>query len=114
MYSKKKQIKICNSKISNNFNSQPHKKLNSSTSSRSINNNISNLKLLSEEDNKRDISLINDYSKGYYYSIYPKKIKNSFISYYSKKKFLTNNSNKPHKSNYIMHSEGTNPDIMSL
>ena len=114
MYSKKKQIKICNSKISNNFNSQPHKKLNSSTSSRSINNNISNLKLLSEEDNKRDISLINDYSKGYYYSIYPKKIKNSFISYYSKKKFMTNNSNKPQISNYITHSEGVNPEVMSL
>lgn len=114
MYSKKNQIKICKSKILNNFSAQHHKKLNSSTSTRSINNNISNLKLISDEDNKRDISLNNDYSKEYYYSIYPKKIKNSFISYYSKKKFMTNNSNKPQISNYITHSEGVNPEVMSL
>ena len=114
MYSKKNQIKICKSKILNNFNDQHHKKLNSSTSTRIINGSNSNLKLVSDEDNKKDISLNNDYFKEYYYSIYPKKIKNSFISYYSKKKFMTNNSNKPQISNYIMHSEGINPDIKSL
>jgi hypothetical protein len=114
MYSKKNQIKICKSKILNNFNAQHHKKLNSSTSTRIINSSNSNLKLVSDEDNKKDISLNNDYFKEYYYSIYPKKIKNSFISYYSKKKFMTNNSNKPQISNYIMHSEGINPDIKSL
>ena len=114
MYSRKNQIKICKSKILNNFSAQNHKKLNSSTSTRIINNNSSNLKLISDEDNKRDISLNNDCSKENYYSIYPKKIKNSFISYYSKKKFMTNHSNKPQISNYIMHSEGANPEVMSL
>lgn len=114
MYSKKTQIKICKSKALNNFNTQNHKKLNSSTSTRSINSNNHNLKLISDEDNKRDISLNNDYSKEYYYSIYPKKVKNSFISYYSKKKFMTNNNKKPQISNYIMHSEGINPNIISL
>jgi len=106
---KKNQIKICKSKAFNNFSAQHHQRLNSSTSTRSINNNNNNLKLISDEDNYRDISLNNDNSKEYYYSIYPKKIKNSFISYYSKKKFRTNN-NKPQISNYTMKPEGI-PDI---